>query len=96
MKKILALGAMVLLVASVVVAQTAPKVPKTYQVTGPITALTADVITVQKGDDLWEIGRSKDTKVAGELKIGEKVTIMYRMVAASVEIKAATPEAKKK
>src|SRR5436190_539624 len=38
---------------------------KTYQVTGPVTALTNDAITVQKGKDLWEIGRDSSTKVSG-------------------------------
>jgi len=42
---------------------------KTYQVTGPVTALTNDVITVQKGKDLWEIGRDSSTKVSGDLKV---------------------------
>jgi len=79
-----------------VVAQTSPKLPKTYQVTGPITALTDEIITVQKGKDLWEIGRAKDAKVTGELKVGEKVTVEYRMTAASIEVKAAKAPVKKK
>jgi hypothetical protein len=41
-----------------------------------------------KGKEKWEIARDKDTKVTGELKVGAKVTIMYRMTAASVEAKA--------
>jgi len=63
--------------------------PKTYQVTGPVLEVTADVITVQKGSERWEIARTPDTKVTGELKKGEKVTIEYRMTAATVEVKAA-------
>ena len=63
--------------------------PKTYQVTGPVLELTDDTITVQKGKEKWEIARSKDTKVTGELKVGSKVTIEYRMSAASVEVKDA-------
>jgi cytochrome c1 len=63
--------------------------PKTYQVTGPVLEVTADTITVQKGTEKWEIGRSADTKVTGELKKGEKVTVEYRMTAATVEVKAA-------
>ena len=61
--------------------------PKTYQVTGPVLELTDDLIVVQKGKEKWEIARSKDTKVTGELKVGSKVTIMYRMTATSVEAK---------
>jgi hypothetical protein len=60
---------------------------KTYQVTGPIVEVTPDTITVMKGKEKWEISRDKDTKVTGELKVGAKVTIMYRMSAASIEAK---------
>lgn len=71
--------------------------PKTYQVTGPVLELTNDVITVQKGKEKWQIGRDKDTKVKGDLKVGSKVTIEYIMKAASVEAKAdAKKDAKKK
>lgn len=63
--------------------------PRTYQVTGPIIELTADVITVQKGSEKFEIARTADTKVTGELKKGEKVTVEYRMTAATIEVKAA-------
>jgi hypothetical protein len=61
--------------------------PKTYQVTGPVLELTADTIVVQKGKDRWEIARDSSTKVTGDLKVGSKVTIEYRMSAASVEVK---------
>jgi hypothetical protein len=61
--------------------------PKTYQVTGPVLELTDDTIVVQKGKEKWEIARSKDTKVTGELKVGAKVTIEYSMSATSVEAK---------
>jgi hypothetical protein len=63
--------------------------PKTYQVTGPVIELTADVITVEKGSEKFEIARTADTKVTGDLKKGEKVTVSYRMTAATVEVKAA-------
>ncbi len=63
--------------------------PKTYQVTGPVLEVTADTVVVQKGTERWEIARSADTKVTGELKKGEKVTIEYRMTAATIEVKAA-------
>jgi RNase P/RNase MRP subunit p29 len=61
--------------------------PKTYQVTGPVLELTADTIVVQKGKDRWEIARDATTKVSGDLKVGAKVTIDYRMSAAAVEVK---------
>ena len=48
----------------------AAEAKKSYQVTGPILELTATTITVQKGDDKWEIARNKDTKITGDLKVG--------------------------
>jgi len=62
---------------------------KTYQVTGPVLEVTPTTITVQKGDDKWEIARNKSTKVTGDIKVGSKVTIYYTMVAAEVEVKDA-------
>jgi hypothetical protein len=60
---------------------------KTYQVTGPVLEVTPTTITVQKGDDKWQIARDSKTKVTGDIKVGAKVTIYYTMVAAEVEVK---------
>src|SRR5499427_9583106 len=68
--------------------------PKTYQVTCPVLDVNDTVITVQKGKEKWEIARDKDTKITGELKVGAKVTIEYRMTATSVEVKGEGKEAK--
>jgi hypothetical protein len=59
----------------------------TYQVTGPVLEVKDNSITVQKGKEKWEIARDKDTKIAGDLKVGTKVTIYYTMKATSVEVK---------
>jgi hypothetical protein len=64
--------------------------PNTYQVTGPVLEVRDDVIVVQKGKEKWEIARDKDTKITGELKVGAKVTIEYRMTATAVEAKGET------
>jgi hypothetical protein len=69
---------------------------KTYQVTGPVLAVTADSIVVQKGSEKWEIGRDSSTKVTGELKVGAKVTIEYRMTAATVTVKEEKASSAKK
>jgi hypothetical protein len=61
---------------------------KTYQVTGPVLEVTDSMIAVQKGKDRWEINRDANTKVTGDLKVGEKVTITYTMSATDVEVKA--------
>jgi hypothetical protein len=69
---------------------------KTYQVTGPILELTDKTITVQKGDERWEIARNESTHVEGELKVGQKVTVHYRMTATRVEAKQPSGGDKKK
>ena len=65
-----------------------------YQVTGPVLEVTDSKIVVQKGKEKWEIARTADTKVTGDLKVGAKVTVEYTMTAKSVEAKA--DKAKKK
>ena len=77
------------LVALVLIGAAFAAAPKTYQVTGPVLELSSDLIVVKKGNDRWEIGRDAGTKVTGDLKVGAKVTIQYRMVAASVDVKPA-------
>jgi ribosomal 50S subunit-recycling heat shock protein len=47
------------------------------------------MITVMKGKEKFEIARDSSTKVSGDLKVGEKVTIMYTMTAKEIEVKAA-------
>lgn len=92
MKKMLLIVFAVLFVASLAFAGA----PKTYQVTGPVLEVKDDLIVVQKGKDKWEIGRGADTKVTGDLKVGSKVTIEYRMTAATVEVKDAKATTTKK
>jgi hypothetical protein len=62
---------------------------KRYQVTGPVLEVTPTSITVQKGDDKWEVGRNGSTKIKGDLKVGSKVTIYYSMVATEIDVKPA-------
>ncbi len=60
---------------------------KAYQVTGPVLEVTDTSITVQKSKEKWQLARTKDTKVTGDLKVGAKVTIMYTMTATAIEAK---------
>ena len=69
--------------------------PKTYQVTGPVVAVDDATITVEKGKEKWEIARDKETKVTGDVKVGAKVTVTYRMSATSIEAKAEKAPKKK-
>lgn len=93
MKRLMAALAVVVFSVSVALAAAV----KDYQVTGPVLELKDDVIVVQKGDEKWEIAKDKDTKVTGDLKVGSKVTIKYKMKATAVEVKAddAKKDAKK-
>src|SRR5687768_18099804 len=84
-KRILSAGVAVLLGVSMAIAAG----PKDYQVTGPVLDVTNDVITVEKDKERWEIARTKDTKINGDLKKGARVTIQYKMTATSVEVKDA-------
>lgn len=69
---------------------------KTYQVTGPVLEVTPTTITVQKGEDKWQLARDKNTKLSGDLKVGAKVTVYYTMVAVQVEVKDAKDAKAKK
>ena len=62
---------------------------KGYQVTGPVIEATDAKIVVGKGKEQWEIARNAETKVAGDLKVGEKVTVYYTMTATDIEVKGA-------
>jgi hypothetical protein len=92
MKRVMLFACAVMLVATLAFAGA----PKTYQVTGPVLEIKDDLIVVQKGSEKWEIARGKDTKVTGDLKVGSKVTIEYRMNAAAIEVKEAKPKDTKK
>jgi hypothetical protein len=89
MKRLLMVVGLVLLFSSLVFAAG----PKTYQVTGPILEIKDDIITVQKGNDKWEIAKDASSKVTGDLKVGAKVTIEYTMKAATIEVKDAGKKA---
>jgi hypothetical protein len=75
-------------VALAIIAAVAVAAVNTYQVTGPVLAVTDNSITVQKGNDKWELARDANTKIKGDLKVGSKVTIEYRMIATSVDVAA--------
>jgi hypothetical protein len=61
---------------------------KTYEVTGPVLEVNDSMIVVQKGKDRWEINRDANTKVTGDVKVGDKAHVTYTMSASEVEVKA--------
>src|SRR5438067_89305 len=68
---------------------------KDYQVTGPVLEVTDSMIAVKKGNDRWEIAKDSSTKGAGDVKVGDKVTVHYTMTATEVEGKAAAKGSEK-
>jgi len=92
MKKVLLFTCAMVLFAAVVFAAG----PKSYQVTGPVLEITDDVIIVQKGKDKWELSKSAATSVAGDLKVGAKVTIDYKMTAEKITVKEEKQKSKSK
>jgi len=82
MKRLAAIVISVLLVASIASAATV----NAYQVTGPVTAIDKDMITVEKDGKPWQIARDASTKIVPDVKVGTKVTVYYRMTAASIEL----------
>ena len=68
----------------------------TYQVTGPVLEVNDTSITVQKGNEKWEITRDSNTKVTGDLKVGSKVTIKYEMKAVNIDVKEEAKRGSKK
>ena len=65
---------------------------KAYQFTGVVKAVDAGSVTVEKSaKETWQFDVSKDTK--GASKVGDKVTVYYKMVATEIEAKAATTAA---
>ncbi|BAV34306.1 hypothetical protein SCL_2015 [Sulfuricaulis limicola] len=58
-----------------------------YQVTGPVVEVTDSKIVVKKGKENWELARDAGTKMTGDVKVGDKVTVEYKMTATSIEAK---------
>ncbi len=67
---------------------------KTYQFTGTVKSVDGNTFTVEKSaKETWTFETVSDTK--GAPKVGDKVTVHYKMVATDIESKPAT-EAKSK
>ena len=61
---------------------------KDYQVTGPVLEVKDSYIVVQKGDQKWQIAVDQSTK-GDKPKVGDKVTVYYKMTATEIETKPA-------
>jgi len=62
---------------------------KSYQFTGTVKSLAGDSLTVEKNaKETWQFELAKDTK-GGTPKVGDKVTVYYKMVTTEIEASAA-------
>src|SRR5436190_16655318 len=95
MKKILGLAAAALLATSLSAYAVDLKVDE-FQVTGTVSAMDDASMTVMKGKERFHIARDKDSKMTGDIKVGSKVLVKYKMYAVSAEAKAEKAPAKKK
>lgn len=50
---------------------------RTREITGTVMEFSSDYLTVQKGDEIWMIKRGANTKVTGQVKVGETVSVNY-------------------
>ena len=65
-----------------------------YQVTGPVAEVNDSMIVIEQGakKERFEIARDSSTKMSGAVKVGDKVTVHYKMTATDVEAKAGKAE----
>jgi hypothetical protein len=59
---------------------------KTYMISGTITDMKGDVFTIQKDNTKYEMSRDAEAKVNGDLKVGSKVTVVYKMTATTIVV----------
>ena len=84
--------AVVLILLATALTYSAYAAVKTYQFTGVVKTATADTFTVQKSaTETWEFAKEASTK--GTVKVGDRVTVHYKMIATEIE---ANPGAAKK
>jgi len=87
MKKIIIVVALLFFFVAVVVYAQGPKASRSA--TGEIVEMTANKIVIDRGKTQWLIDRNSGTKVTGDVKVGSRVKIEYKMVATEVkEVKA--------
>jgi hypothetical protein len=68
---------------------------RSYQVTGPVVAVTPTSITVEKDGENWEIARDPSATGDANAKVGDRVTVQYRMTATKIEVKPARTDSAK-
>ena len=87
-------GAAVMLLLVLALVAGASAAAKTYQFTGVVKAVDGETMTVDKSaTESWQFERAKDTK-GPTPKVGDRVTVYYKMVTTEIEAKPAAAAAK--
>ena len=95
MKRLAAFAAIVVIAMGIGFGAGLTAATKTYQFTGTVKTSDAGTLVVEKSaKETWTFSTDKDTK--GTAKVGDKVTVYYKMVATEIESKPAATAPKKK
>ena len=72
--------------------------PTTYDATGPVLEMTDTTLTIMyHGKEKWTFARDTTTKGADAIKVGDRITVHYTLIAGSIDMaKGAAPAAAKK
>ncbi len=94
MRTKLAWGVVIVIVLALAAAVATFAAAKSYQFTGTVKTVTGGTFTVEKSaTETWEFSTDASTK--GAPKVGDKVTVYYKMVATEIEVKPAAAPKKK-
>jgi uncharacterized protein YxeA len=83
MKKILIVVCVIFLITAVAYAAQ----DGIRKATGELVKITAESVVIKRGKGEMVITRDAATNIAQNLKVGEKVTVEYKMIATSVAVK---------
>jgi hypothetical protein len=93
MKRFAVWGSLLALVAVLLLAGAAAGAEKTYQFTGTVKAVEGTTFTVEKSaQEIWTFSTDSSTK--GTPKVGDRVTVYYKMIATQIEAKPVVPPKK--
>ncbi len=93
MKRILGIILILAIALSIGYVVGASAAGKSYQFTGVVKSNDGGTLTVEKSaKETWTFSTDKDTK--GTAKVGDRVTVYYKMVATEIETKPATTKKK--
>jgi hypothetical protein len=60
---------------------------KNYVLDGTVTDIKENAFTIQKDNVKYDLTRDAGAMVNGEMKVGSKVTVVYKMTATKIVVK---------